>query len=142
VTGAPQQLQAPTARPQGPETPTSAQQPLRARAAARQDYFPLTAAERTGINDRIAECLSIDPGARGEQDIVVELLVNMDADGTVRSVRPNGAIPTERRARLVYEAAQRAFVDPRCNPLPLPPGRREALRDMGFRISTRDLGLR
>jgi hypothetical protein len=72
LTGAPQQLQAPTARPQGPETPTSAQQPLRAPVAARQDYFPLTAAERTGLYERIAECLSIDPGARGEQDIVVE----------------------------------------------------------------------
>jgi hypothetical protein len=43
---------------------------------------------------------------------------------------------------MVYEAARRALLDPRCNPLPLPRERLAALRDAVFRFNPRDLGLR
>ena len=62
--------------------------------------------------------------------------------GVVRNVRPNGSPPTDPRARMVYEAARRALLEPRCNPLPLPANRLAALRDTVFRFNPRDLGLR
>ncbi len=86
------------------------------------------------------------PSARasrtGSADIVVELRVDVDAQGVVRVVRPNGSLPSDPRARMVYEAARRALLDPRCNPLPLPPQRLAALRDTVFRFNPRELGLR
>jgi len=130
-----QQQQAPTARPNSAGAPAQG-------GSTQQGAGNLTAAERTGLADRIGECWSIDAGASGVQNIVVELRVEVDAGGTVRAVRPNGAIPTEPRARSVYEAARRALLNPRCNPLPLPPARLAALRDVVFLFNPRDLGLR
>ncbi len=67
----------------------------------------------------------------GIQNIIVEFRVEVDAGGTVRNVCPNGSLPAEPRARAVYEAARRALLDPRCNPLPLPRERLAALRGTG-----------
>lgn len=130
-----QQQQPPTARANPAGAPAQG-------GGAPQGTDNLTAAERSGLAERIGECWSIDAGAPGVQNIVVELRVEVDAGGTVRAVRPNGAIPTEPRARMVYEAARRALLSPRCNPLPLPPARLAALRDTVFRFNPRDLGLR
>ncbi|MCO6420020.1 cell envelope integrity protein TolA, partial [Siccirubricoccus sp. KC 17139] len=102
----------------------------------------LTAGEKAGLAEKISECWSVDGGGLGVRDIVVELKVVVDAGGTVRNVTSNGAPPSDPRARSVYEAARRALLDPRCNPLPLPPSRLAALRDTVFRFNPRDLGLR
>ncbi len=102
----------------------------------------LTASERAGLADTISECWSVDAGAPGLNQIVVELRVEVDAAGTVRVVRPVGAMPSDPRARMVFEAARRALLDPRCNPLPLPPQRLALLRDAVFRFRPADLGLR
>ncbi|WP_424811161.1 hypothetical protein [Roseococcus sp. YIM B11640] len=102
----------------------------------------LTAAERAGLADKIGECWAVDAGAPNIQNIIVEMRVQVDAGGVVRQVLPNGSPPTEPRARMVYEAARRALLDPRCNPLPLSRDRLEALRNTVFRFNPRDLGLR
>ncbi|TCI00172.1 hypothetical protein EJV46_05840 [Roseococcus sp. SYP-B2431] len=102
----------------------------------------LTAAERARIADRIGECWAMDAGAPNIQSIVVELRVQPDAGGVVRQVLPNDSVPDDPRARMVYEAARRALLDPRCSPLPLPRERLEALRSTVFRFNPRELGLR
>jgi hypothetical protein len=102
----------------------------------------LTAAERAGLAERISECWSVDAGAPGLNQIVVELRIEVDTGGTVRVVRPNGGIPADPRARMVFESARRALLDPRCNPLPLPRDRLDALRNAIFRFRPADLGLR
>ncbi|WP_431270195.1 hypothetical protein [Dankookia sp. P2] len=102
----------------------------------------LNAGEKAGLADKISECWSVDGGGMGVRDIVVSLRVDVDAGGTVRNVRADGAPPSEPRARSVYEAARRALLDPKCNPLPLPKDRLAALRETVFRFNPRDLGLR
>jgi hypothetical protein len=102
----------------------------------------LTQGERTGLADKISECWSVDAGGLNIHEVVVELRVDVDAGGVVRNVRPNGSVPGDARARSVYEAARRALLDPRCNPLPLPRERLAALRNTVFRFNPRDLGLR
>jgi hypothetical protein len=131
-----QQNQAPAARPNpAPGAPAQG-------GGAPQGTANLTASERSGLADKIGECWSVDAGAPNIQSIIVELRVEVDAGGVVRVVRPNGAPPSDPRARMVYEAARRALLDPRCNPLPLPRERLAALRDAVFRFNPRDLGLR
>ncbi|MFZ4407079.1 MAG: hypothetical protein ACOYOH_07050 [Paracraurococcus sp.] len=102
----------------------------------------LNAGEKAGLADKISECWSVDGGGMGIRDVVVELRVDVDAGGTVRNVRANGSPPSDPRARSVYEAARRALLDPKCNPLPLPKERLAALRETVFRFNPRDLGLR
>jgi len=131
-----QQQQPPTARPN-----PAAGAPQQG-GGVPQGAANLTAAERAGLADKIGECWAVDAGAPNIQSIIVELRIEVDAGGTVRVVRPNGAIPTEARARMVFEAARRALLDPRCNPLPLPRDRLEALRNTVFRFNPRELGLR
>jgi hypothetical protein len=131
-----QQNQPPTARPNpAPGAPAQG-------GGTPQGTANLTASERAGLADKIGECWAVDAGAPNIQSIVVELRVEVDASGVVRVVRPAGAVPTEPRARMVFEAARRALLDPRCNPLPLPRERLAALRDATFRFNPRDLGLR
>lgn len=128
-----QQQEPPRARPSPPQ---GAPQPG---GGAPTGTAALTAGERTGIADRIGECWVVDAGAPNLRDIVVELRVQLDGQGVVRVVTPHGAMPTDPRARMVFEAARRALLDPRCNPLPLPPERLPALRDAVFRFNPRDV---
>jgi hypothetical protein len=128
-----QQQASAAARPSAPQPPGG---------GAPTGTAALTAGERAGLADRISECWSVDGGGVGVRDIVVELRVVVDAGGTVRNVQPNGSVPGEPRARAVYEAARRALLDQRCNPLPLPRERLAALRDTVFRFNPRDLGFR
>jgi len=131
-----QQQTPPTGRP-SPAPPAPSQG-----GGVPQGTASLTASERAGLSDKISECWSVDAGAPGLNQIVVELRVEVDAGGTVRVVRPNGALPADPRARMVFEAARRALLDPRCNPLPLSPARLALLRDTVFRFRPADLGLR
>ncbi|MBY0338441.1 MAG: hypothetical protein K2X11_17635, partial [Acetobacteraceae bacterium] len=131
-----QQQQPPTARP------NPAQGAPQQGGGAPQGTASLSASERAGLADKISECWSVDAGAPGLNQIVVELRIEVDAQGVVRVVRPNGAVPADPRARMVFESARRALLDPRCNPLPLPRERLAALRDAVFRFRPSDLGLR
>jgi len=132
-----QQQQPPTAR----ANPRPASSPDRT-GGTPTGVANLTAAERAGLADKIGECWAVDAGAPNIQSIVVELRVQVDAGGVVRQVTPNGSAPSDPRARMVYEAARRALLDPRCNPLPLQRDRLEALRNTIFRFNPRELGLR
>ncbi|MCX7372568.1 MAG: hypothetical protein NTW56_09085, partial [Alphaproteobacteria bacterium] len=94
------------------------------------------------VADRVSECFIVDAGAPNIRDIIVELRVEVDAAGNVRIVRPVGAVPTDPRARMVYESAARALRDPRCNPLPIPRSGVAGLNAAIFRFNPRDLGMR
>jgi len=99
----------------------------------------LTSGEIRGVADRISECWSVDGGAPDIGAIVVELRVEADAGGVVRVVRPNGGIPSDPRARAVFEAARRALMDPKCSPLPFPRDKLASINASVFRFSPRGL---
>ncbi|TPG51508.1 hypothetical protein EAH89_19870, partial [Roseomonas nepalensis] len=99
----------------------------------------LTAGEVRGVADKISECWSVDAGAPGLESIVVELRVEADASGVVRVVRPAGSVPSEPRARAVFEAARRALMDPKCSPLPFPRDKLAAINTATFRFNPRGL---
>ncbi len=130
-----QQQTPPTARPNPAGAPAQG-------GGAPTGTASMTAAERSGVADKVSECFNVDAGAPGIRDIVVELRVEVDAGGNVRIVRPAGGTPSDPRARMVYESASRALRDPRCNPLPIPRGGIAALNAATFRFNPRDLGLR
>ncbi|MBP0443552.1 hypothetical protein J8J14_02065, partial [Roseomonas sp. SSH11] len=99
----------------------------------------LTSGEIRGVADKISECWSVDAGAPDLASIIVELRVEADANGVVRVVRPAGSIPTEPRARAVFEAARRALMDPKCSPLPFPRDKLAAINNATFRFNPRGL---
>jgi hypothetical protein len=57
----------------------------------------------------------------------------------VRNVRAPNGVPSDPRARAVFEAARRAMLDPQCNPLPIPREKLPALNNAIFRFNPRGL---
>ena len=99
----------------------------------------LTAGEVRGVADRISECWSVDAGMLGLDQIVVELKVDMDPSGVIRNVRPASGVPSDPRARAVYESARRALLDQKCSPLPVPREKIPSLNNATFRFNPRGL---
>ncbi len=99
----------------------------------------LTQGEIRGLADQISECWNVDRGMLGLDPIVVELRVQLDSQGVVRNVVPNGAPPSDPRARSIYEAARRALMSPQCNPLRVPPSRYGTIMASVFRFNQRGL---
>ncbi|MBX6376448.1 MAG: hypothetical protein IRZ13_19760, partial [Acetobacteraceae bacterium] len=113
--------------------------PPRAGGGAPTGAAELTAGEIRGLAEQISECWNVDPGMVGLAEIVVELKVQLDAQGNVRNVLPATAIPSDPRARSVYESARRALLSPQCNPLRVPPGKLQTVMASTFRFSPRGL---
>ncbi len=75
----------------------------------------------------------------GLDQIVVELRVVLDGQGTVRNVVPAAGLPGDARARSVYESARRALMSPQCNPLRIPPNKYQTVMASVFRFNPRGL---
>jgi hypothetical protein len=99
----------------------------------------LTAGEIRGLAEQISECWSVDAGAPDIARIVVELRVQLDGQGNVRNVVPASGIPSDPRARAVYESARRALLAPQCNPLKVPANKLDTLMASTFRFNPRGL---
>jgi len=99
----------------------------------------LSQGEIRGVADKISECWSVDAGMQGLDQMVVELQVVVDDGGVIRSVRSPRGVPTEPRARALYDMSRRALLDPKCNPLPVPSEKLQAIRTSIFRFSPRGL---
>jgi hypothetical protein len=126
--------QPPTARP----TP-QAGRPA-AGGGAPTGAAPLTQGEIRGLADQITECWSVDAGMLGLAEIVVELRVQLDGQGNVRNVVPGPrGVPTEPRARAVYESARRALLAPQCNPMRVPSDKFRTVMESTFRFNPRGL---
>ena len=88
-----------------------------------------------GSPEQISECWNVDAGAPNLSEIVVELRVQLDGQGNVRNVLPASGVPSEARARAVYESARRALLVPQCNPLKVPAAKLPTLAATTFRFN-------
>jgi hypothetical protein len=87
----------------------------------------LNAGERAAVGERIGECWRVDQGMLGLSEMRVSLVAIVDREGVIRNVLPGpDGVPSDPRARALYEQARRALRDPACSPLPVPPGRLQA----------------
>lgn len=99
----------------------------------------LTQGEIRGLADQISECWNVDSGMLGLDQIVVDLRVQLDGQGVVRNVVPATGMPSDPRARSIYESARRALMSPQCNPLRVPPDKYQTVMASVFRFNPRGL---
>lgn len=82
----------------------------------------LTTSELDVVKAQIEACWNVPAGARDAQNLTPEFRVMMNADGTVRSAQLlNSDRMGEPFFQAAAESANRALLNPKCQPLKLPP---------------------
>jgi outer membrane biosynthesis protein TonB len=100
----------------------------------------LTASELDLIRQQIARCWNVPAGARDAKDLVVEIRVVVDRDGTVQqaTIVDQGRLG-EPFFRAAAESARRAFFNPQCRPLHLPAEKYAIWKDLVVDFSPKDI---
>jgi hypothetical protein len=132
-----------------PAQPDPTAQPRRQQVAAAappssQPRAPLgsqlTASEMDLVREQIEKCWNVPVGARDAQNLVVDIRATVNSDGTVATA----VIVDQSRAsdplwRAAAESARRAFFNPLCTPLKLPPEKYATWRDLTVTFNPKDL---
>jgi outer membrane biosynthesis protein TonB len=100
----------------------------------------LTASELDLIRQQIARCWNVPAGARDAKDLVVEIRVVVDRDGTVQqaTIVDQGRLG-DPFFRAAAESAKRAFFNPQCRPLHLPAEKYAVWKDLVVDFSPKDI---
>jgi hypothetical protein len=101
----------------------------------------LTASEMDLIREQIARCWNINAGARDAKDLVVEIRASVQPDGTVTqaTIVDQGRANSDPLFRAAAESARRAFFNPACTPLKLPPEKYATWKDLVVDFSPKDI---
>lgn len=130
--------------PPAPEAPLQKTHFAPGRASA-QPRAPLSsqlsASEMDMVREQISRCWNIPAGARDARDLVVEIRVSVLPDGNVEQARivDQGRAAADPFYRAAAESARRAFFNPLCRPLRLPPDKYEMWKDLVVDFSPKDL---
>lgn len=91
------------------------------------------------IQDQLRRCWRIDPGARGAEDIVVEIRVLLNPDGTVATAEIVDVVRMVQDGyfRSAAENAKRAISQ--CSPFQLPPRKYNVWRQLTLRFDPREM---
>ena len=101
----------------------------------------LSVSELDAIRDQIADCWNIPAGAKGAQDLIVDIFVRMNPDGTVRAaeVADKSRMRVDPFFRTAAESAIRALRNPRCSPLLLPLDKYDLWKTFTIGFNPRDM---
>ena len=101
----------------------------------------VTASEIDAIRQRIYKCWIIPSGIRGARDMVVDIHIHTARDGTVTraDIDDKARMSRDPAFRSAAESARRAVLDPRCNPLPIPPHKYEQFKDFIIGFNPKDM---
>lgn len=82
----------------------------------------LSSSELDRVRQQIEQCWSLPAGARGAEDMVVEIRTAVNPDGRVRAANivDSGRMDRDPFYRAMAESARRAVLHPHCQPLRLP----------------------
>ena len=101
----------------------------------------LTISQEDALRRQISSCWNMPIGARHAENLIVEVLIEVNQDRTVRTaeVVDQLRMSTDSYFRAAAEAALRALRHPRCSPLELPPEHYEQWKTIRFNFDPRDM---
>ena len=99
----------------------------------------LSTSEIDVIKQQLRECWNIPVGARDAQNLVPEFRVTMNADGTVRATQLLNPDPSNSFFQAAADSANRALLNPRCQPLKLPPDKYDQWQTFTINFDPKDL---
>ncbi|MEE8351079.1 MAG: energy transducer TonB [Rhodospirillales bacterium] len=105
---------------------------LSSRSVKNNPMRPIAISEIDLVRQQISECWNLPAGAKEAQDLSIEIRMVMNSDGTVRQARIMDQIRlrSDPFFRAAAESALRAVLNPRCNPLKLPPEKYQQWQNM------------
>jgi outer membrane biosynthesis protein TonB len=125
--------------------PKAKPQPIPQQQASAQPIAPLgaqlTASEKDLIIQQIERCWSPPSGAKDARDLIVDIHIEVNPDGTVSNLQVMDAArySGDRFFQAAADSAVRAIKNPQCSPLKLPPGKYEQWKTMTLSFNPKDL---
>jgi hypothetical protein len=101
----------------------------------------LTANEIDAVRQAIRKCWTFHAGSQGAKDIIVDIQMDLEPDGTVKSaeIMDKDRMAKDPAFRTAAESAKRAVLDKDCSPLPFPPKKYEQWKTSAFRFNPKDM---
>jgi hypothetical protein len=92
------------------------------------------------VKDQVAQCWNVPAGAHDAKDLVIEMSVAIDPDGTVRqaTIVDQARLGSDALFRAAAESARRSFFNPLCRPLHLPPDKYAIWKNLIVKIGPKD----
>jgi outer membrane biosynthesis protein TonB len=131
--------------PTPPDAKPAKTPPTPQQSASSQPIAPLgsqlTVSEKDLIIQQISRCWNVPAGAKDAKDLVIDIHVALNPDGTVSDVR---IVDTARAAsdsffRAAAESALRAVKNPNCSPLKVPLDKYDEWKTMTLTFNPKDL---
>jgi len=108
----------------------------------RTDIGPdLTISEKDLVRQQIQRCWNLPAGAKDAHTMIISIRMVMNPDGTVQQARvlDNAKMSTDPFYRAMAESAQRAALNPKCQPFRLPPEKFDRWKTMKLTFDPRDM---
>lgn len=101
----------------------------------------VTASEIDAVRAKIRPCWSVPAGAKGAKDLIVDIDMELNAEGTVikADIVDKRRMASDPYYNVAAESAQRAVLDPRCNPLPLPKSKFSQWKSMTMSFNPKEM---
>jgi len=102
---------------------------------------PLSISEIDLVRRQIRNCWLIPAGAKDARDLVIDIHVQMNLDGTVRvaQIRDTARLQSDTFYRTAAEQALRAVLNPRCQPFKLPRDKYQRWKTMTLSFNPKDM---
>lgn len=122
-----------------PKTKEEAAPQANSQAPALADRLSIS--EEDALRRQISQCWNMPVGARDADKLIVEVLIEVNEDRTVRSVEiaDQSRYGSDSFFRAAADAAIRALRNPRCSPLALPPDKYQTWQTIRFTFDPRDM---
>lgn len=90
---------------------------------------------------QVTPCWNINPGSKGAENLAVVIRMQMNPDGTVQSasIEDQARYFNEPFFQSAADAAKRAVLNPRCNPIKLPPDKYQFWRQIVINFDPKEL---
>lgn len=98
-------------------------------------------AMRRQVISQVQKCWNVNPGSKGAENLAVVIRMAMNPDGSVQSasVEDQARYFSEPFFQSAADAAKRAVLNPRCNPIKLPPDKYQVWREILINFDPKEL---
>lgn len=102
---------------------------------------PFTVSEQNALRMQISRCWNLMAGARYAEDLIVDLKLFMNPDGTISEVHilDKARYNSDSFYQAAAESALRALFNPQCTPLDLPEEKYELWKEINVRFDPRNM---